>query len=293
MRWVQLIISSPASICSKLEENLIQLGAVSVTVQDAADQPILEPGVGETPLWDNCVTTALFQSDIIQKDIDQALSKSLALDLSCHWEYLEDRDWSQEWKQHFKPKKCGDRLWICPSWMDPPDPKAINLHLDPGLAFGTGSHPTTHLCLNWLDRQDLENKVVIDFGCGSGILGIAALLLGAKKVIAVDNDPQALISSQNNAGLNGIAETQLITYLPHQVPLDIKADLVVANILAEPLIELAPILCAMSHDNCHLCLAGLLEAQIKDVAAPYSKEFKFLIPTIKSEWALLEAIKIK
>jgi|TARA_B100001094_G_scaffold332979_1_gene407664 ribosomal protein L11 methyltransferase len=262
-------------------------------VQDAADQPILEPGVGETPLWDNCVTTALFQSDIIQKDIDQALSKSLALDLSCHWEYLEDRDWSQEWKQHFKPKKCGDRLWICPSWMDPPDPKAINLHLDPGLAFGTGSHPTTHLCLNWLDRQDLENKVVIDFGCGSGILGIAALLLGAKKVIAVDNDPQALISSQNNAGLNGIAETQLITYLPHQVPLDIKADLVVANILAEPLIELAPILCAMSHDNCHLCLAGLLEAQIEDVAAPYSKEFKFLIPTIKSEWALLEAIKIK
>ena len=293
MRWVQLIISSPASICSKLEENLIQLGAVSVTVQDAADQPILEPGVGETPLWDNCVTTALFQSDIIQKDIDQALSKSLALDLSCHWEYLEDRDWSQEWKQHFKPKKCGGRLWICPSWMDPPDPKAINLHLDPGLAFGTGSHPTTHLCLNWLDRQDLENKVVIDFGCGSGILGIAALLLGAKKVIAVDNDPQALISSQNNAGLNGIAETQLITYLPHQVPLDIKADLVVANILAEPLIELAPILCAMSHDNCHLCLAGLLEAQIEDVAAPYSKEFKFLIPTIKSEWALLEAIKIK
>ena len=293
MRWVQLIISSPASLCSKLEENLIQLGAVSVTVQDAADQPILEPGVGETPLWDNCVTAALFQSDIIQKDIDQALSKSLALDLSCHWEYLEDRDWSQEWKQHFKPKKCGGRLWICPSWMDPPDPKAINLHLDPGLAFGTGSHPTTHLCLNWLDRQDLENKVVIDFGCGSGILGIAALLLGAKKVIAVDNDPQALISSQNNAGLNGISETQLITYLPHQVPLDIKADLVVANILAEPLIELAPILCAMSHDNCHLCLAGLLEAQIEDVAAPYSKEFKFLTPTIKSEWALLEAIKIK
>ena len=292
MPWIQLNISSPDSICSKLEENLVRLGAVSVTVQDAADQPIFEPGVGETPLWDNCVTTALFPSDTILKDIDEALSKSLALDLNCHWENLEDRDWSQEWKQHFKPKKCGGRLWICPSWIEPPDPKAINLHLDPGLAFGTGSHPTTHLCLNWLDRQNLEDKVVIDFGCGSGILGIAALLLGAKKVVAIDNDPQALTSSQNNAELNGIAETQLTTYLPHQVPSDIKADILVANILAEPLIELAPVLCAMSHDNCHLCLAGLLDTQIKDVSAPYSEEFKFLQPTIESDWALLEAIKI-
>ena len=285
MQWIQLLVHTPRQDSQEVENLAIELGAVSVTLQDAADQPILEPAVGETPLWDNCLVTALFSSEVDTKIIDSHLSASISSPLSSRWEQLEDKDWSQ-------PVKCGERLWICPSWIDPPEPQGVNLSLDPGLAFGTGSHPTTHLCLRWLDSQDLVGKTLIDYGCGSGILGIAALLLGAKHVIAVDNDPQALLATRDNAQRNNIRDEKLITYLPNEVPRDLQADVMVANILAAPLIELAPVLCAMTHQNGFLCLAGLLDRQVEAVSSPYAQQFQFFAPVIDCEWAQLSAQKI-
>ena len=293
MQWIQLIILSSRQDSHEIESALIALNSLSVTIQDAADQPILEPAVGETPLWDQCIVTALFPTTVDTREINLQFYASILSSPQIRWEQLEDKDWSQEWKKHFNPLKCGDRLWICPSWIDPPDPAGVNLSLDPGLAFGTGSHPTTHLCLRWLDKQDLNGKTIIDYGCGSGILGIAALLLGAKQVIAVDHDPQALLASRDNAQRNNIADHQLITYLPNEVPDDIQAEVVVANILAAPLIELAHKLCAMTMANGLLCLAGLLDRQIDAVSAPYSTEFTFFAPAIESEWAQLSAQKVK
>ena len=292
MQWIQLIIPCSRLYSADVESAALEAGALSVTLQDAADQPILEPAVGETPLWDDCVMTALFSSKIDTNNVNEQMTTYLSGTINARWEQLEDKDWSQEWKQHFQPLKCGDRLWICPSWIAPPDLNAVNLILDPGLAFGTGSHPTTHLCLRWLDQQDLKGKIVIDYGCGSGILGIAALLLGAKQVIAVDNDPQALLASRDNAQRNNIATSRLSTYLPDDVPATICADVMVANILASPLISLAPKLCAMTKPKGLLCLAGLLENQIDAVSKPYLEQFTFSSPSIESEWAQLGAQKL-
>jgi len=292
MQWIQLIIPCSRLYSADVESAALEAGALSVTLQDAADQPILEPAVGETPLWDDCVMTALFSSKIDTNNVNEQMTTYLSGTINARWEQLEDKDWSQEWKQHFQPLKCGDRLWICPSWIAPPDLNAVNLSLDPGLAFGTGSHPTTHLCLRWLDQQDLKGKIVIDYGCGSGILGIAALLLGAKQVIAVDNDPQALLASRDNAQRNNIAASRLSTYLPDDVPATICADVMVANILASPLISLAPKLCAMTKPKGLLCLAGLLENQIDAVSKPYLEQFTFSSPSIESEWAQLGAQKL-
>jgi len=292
MQWIQLIIPCSRLHSADVESAALEAGALSVTLQDAADQPILEPAVGETPLWDDCVMTALFSSKIDTNNVNEQMTTYLSGTINARWEQLEDKDWSQEWKQHFQPLKCGDRLWICPSWIAPPDLNAVNLSLDPGLAFGTGSHPTTHLCLRWLDQQDLKGKIVIDYGCGSGILGIAALLLGAKQVIAVDNDPQALLASRDNAQRNNIVASRLSTYLPDDVPATICADVMVANILASPLISLAPKLCAMTKPKGLLCLAGLLENQIDAVSKPYLEQFTFSSPSIESEWAQLGAQKL-
>lgn len=272
---------------------MLDAGALSVTLQDAADQPILEPGVGETPLWDSCVIKALFPSTIDTDAVSLQLQAQLQFlsQSELRWELLEDKDWSQEWKKYFKPMKCGDRLWICPSWAEAPEPDAINLLLDPGLAFGTGSHPTTHLCLRWLDQQDLKGKTLIDYGCGSGILGIAALLLGADKVIAIDNDPQALLASRDNAKRNQIADQRLITCLPDAIPDNSLADIMVANILAAPLIQLAGKITDLTAPGGLLCLSGLLEAQIPDVRAPYRQYFDFGATGLEDEWAQLSATK--
>ncbi|MDG1495182.1 MAG: 50S ribosomal protein L11 methyltransferase [Porticoccaceae bacterium] len=291
MQWLQLIVASTRDASSVIEDALLELGAVSVTLEDAADQPILEPGVGETPLWDNCIIKALFADDTDTVQTGAQLEELVAQSLQLSWQQLEDKDWSQEWKKYFSPMKCGERLWICPSWIAPPDPEGINLSLDPGLAFGTGSHPTTHLCLRWLDKQDLSGQTVIDYGCGSGILGIAALLLGAKKVIAVDNDPQALLATRDNAQRNNIAPERISTYLPEDLPKTVEGQTMLANILAAPLIELAPKLTTLTATNGLICLSGLLEHQISAVSQPYLANFNFDDPAIESEWAQLAARK--
>jgi ribosomal protein L11 methyltransferase len=290
-QWVQLQAEVSRQNSSAAEDGMLDAGAVSVTIEDAADQPILEPNVGETPLWDQCIVKGLYPASVDVEQISAQLQTTI--DSKLCWELLEDKDWSQEWKKYFQPRKCGDRLWICPSWSDVPEPDDINLLLDPGLAFGTGSHPTTYLCLRWLDQQDLTDKTVIDYGCGSGILGIAALLLGAKTVIAIDNDPQALLASRDNARRNQIADAQLLTCLPQDIPTHIRADVMLANILAAPLIELASSISNLTELQGLLCLSGLLGTQVDDVSKPYLDCFDFSKTTIEDEWAQLSARKMR
>jgi ribosomal protein L11 methyltransferase len=291
-QWIQLNIQASPQQTEQIEDSVLDAGAVSVTLQDAADQPILEPGVGETPLWDSCILTALFSASVNTAAIIEQINAVLPFSIKAEWQLVEDKDWSQEWKKHFKPIACSEgRLWICPSWLEAPEPNAVNLRLDPGLAFGTGSHPTTMLCLNWLEKQSLEGKAVIDFGCGSGILGIAALLLGADKVWAIDNDPQALLASRDNAQRNGIPDECLITLLPEQIPAEAKADIMVANILAKPLIDLAQQISALTLPKGQLCLSGILSHQIDQVSAAYSQQFKFAPASLEDDWVQLSANK--
>lgn len=291
-QWIQLNIQASPQQTEQIEDSVLDAGAMSVTLQDAADQPILEPGVGETPLWNSCILTALFSASVNTAAIIEQINAVLPFSIKAEWQLVEDKDWSQEWKKHFKPIACSEgRLWICPSWLEAPEPNAVNLRLDPGLAFGTGSHPTTMLCLNWLEKQSLEGKSVIDFGCGSGILGIAVLLLGADKVWAIDNDPQALLASRDNAQRNGIPDERLITLLPEQIPAEAKADIMVANILAKPLIDLAQQISALTLPKGQLCLSGILSHQIDQVSAAYSQQFKFAPASLEDDWVQLSANK--
>lgn len=245
-------------------------GAMSVTFEDNADEPIFEPALGEAPLWSETRVTGLFEADInTNLVLEYVLQKSQEPEEASHWHILEDKDWQREWMQYFKPIQCAENLWICPSWCEQPDPSAVNLMLDPGLAFGTGTHPTTFLCLRWLAQQDLKEKDVIDYGCGSGILGIAALLLGATSALGTDIDPQALIATQENLKRNQLHQTQFPVYFPDKCP-DTPKDFVLANILAGPLVELAPSLAKLIVPGGKLCLSGILSTQEQAIVDAYS-----------------------
>ncbi|MCK9563411.1 MAG: 50S ribosomal protein L11 methyltransferase [Bacteroidales bacterium] len=293
MAWLQVHLFAERADTEAVEDALLHCGAVSVTLADSADDPILEPGVGETPLWETVKVSGLFELPA-----DQALLSASFLALrpdfsaaDLHWESVEDQAWERAWMDHFEPIQCGRRLWICPSWREPPDPGAVNLRLDPGLAFGSGTHPTTFLCLQWLDGLDLAGKTVIDYGCGSGILGIAALLLGAARVIAVDNDPQALIATRDNLERNDLDPARLAVYLPGEAPetlVEGGADILVANILAGPLIGLASRLAALTAADGQLCLSGLTGEQAPEVMAAYPT-FAFDPPAAREEWVRLTA----
>jgi ribosomal protein L11 methyltransferase len=293
MSWLQLRIDADPSQVETIEDALLSAGAVSVTLEDSADQPILEPGPGKTPLWKQTRVTGLFTADT---DTRQALTIT---ENACggvlhntRWELLEDRDWERAWMDKFQPMCFGQRLWICPSWKAPPQPDAVNLLLDPGLAFGTGTHPTTALCLQWLDGNDIEGKSVIDYGCGSGILAIAAVLLGASHAIAVDNDPQALLATRDNAERNGIEADRIQTFLPEHLPADSLADLVLANILAGPLVELAPKLTDMTRAGGNIVLSGILASQAQQLASIYQSQFVLQAPAISGDWARLSGQRL-
>ncbi|CSB25999.1 50S ribosomal protein L11 methyltransferase [Vibrio cholerae] len=204
---------------------------------------------------------------------------------------MEDKDWEREWMDNFHPMQFGRRLWICPSWREVPDPQAVNVMLDPGLAFGTGTHPTTALCLEWLDNLDLTGKTVIDFGCGSGILAIAAIKLGAAKVIGIDIDPQALLASKDNAARNGV-EDQIEVYLPKDQPEGLVADVVVANILAGPLRELSPIIKGLLKPGGQLAMSGILDTQAESVAEFYRDDLELDPIAEKSEWCRISGRKL-
>ena len=292
MPWLQLRIVTTREHTHSVEDALLAAGALSVTMEDHADQPILEPAVGETPLWNSTRVTGLFNADT---DTDQATVIATAAYGDSlpgyRWEILEDKDWEREWMDNFQPMRFGQRLWICPSWKQPPQPEAVNLMLDPGLAFGTGTHPTTALCLEWLDSCEPGNKTVLDYGCGSGILGIAALLLGAKQVIAIDNDPQALIATAANAKRNGIDPNTLHTYLPDRIPAPFQADIVIANILAGPLVELAPQLARLTKNSGRLVLSGLIPDQAQTLKDCYQQWFDMDDPTEQRGWVRLNGRK--
>lgn len=293
MPWLQLKVNSSNQMAEQVEDTLIQLGAVAVTFEDNADEPIFEPPLGETPLWHQTRITGIFDTSSDTESISAVLlaMSDLANPLQYSWELLEDKDWEREWIKHYHPIQCGKRLWICPSWIDPPHPEQVNLMLDPGLAFGTGTHPTTFLCLQWLDQLQLQGKTITDYGCGSGILAIAALLLGATSAICIDIDHQALTATTSNALHNKLAPSRARVYLPEHAPA-ITSDIVLANILAGPLIAMAPKLAKLTKPSGLLCLSGILEDQTQDVMTSYQPWFDFDPPVYHADgWARLTATK--
>ncbi|KPY29390.1 50S ribosomal protein L11 methyltransferase [Pseudomonas syringae] len=273
MPWLQVRLAISPEQAETYEDALLEVGAVSVTFMDAEDQPIFEPELNTTPLWAHTHLLALFEADTNAEMALAHLSLLTGEELPEHSaEVIEDQDWERSWMDNFQPMCFAKRLWIVPSWHAAPQPDAVNLLLDPGLAFGTGTHPTTALCLEWLDGQDLEGCNVLDFGCGSGILAIAALLLGAEQAVGTDIDVQALEASRDNAGRNNIAAERFPLYLPEDLPPQ-QADVLVANILAGPLVSLAPQLATLIRTGGRLALSGILAEQGEEVAAAYAESF--------------------
>ncbi|MFK8042328.1 50S ribosomal protein L11 methyltransferase [Congregibacter sp.] len=292
MSWLQLRMDCGKANAAALEEALLAAGALSVTLEDREDEPLLEPAVGATPLWQAIRITGLFMADA---DMDAVLATLSDLDVAstARVEILEDKDWEREWMQHYEPMRFGERVWICPSWKEPPEPNAINLLLDPGLAFGTGTHPTTAMCLTALDSMSLKDKRVVDFGCGSGILGIAALRLGAVELLAVDNDPQALVATADNANRNGVHADQLEIALPGNFASDewqASTDLVLANILAGPLAALSDELCDFLAPGGQLVLAGLLDTQADALIKHYAPRLQLSVLHQQAEWVCLGGV---
>lgn len=279
MAWLQITFTVSSAAAEQLSEQLEQLGALSITLQDAADQPLYEPALNSTPLWDQTQIVGLFDADA---DV-QGLAARLDPQPDYRIEVLEEQDWLRLCQRDFQPTCFGKRLWICPSWSTPPDPNALNIALDPGLAFGTGTHPTTALCLAWLDAQEsLVGEQWIDYGCGSGILGIAALKLGANMVWGVDTDPQALQASLDNALKNGVA-AQFPLCLPPQLPAQ-KADGILANILANPLCELQSTLADLIKPKGFIVLSGILAEQREQVSAVYQENFELVDWQQQGDW---------
>ncbi|EKP0309381.1 50S ribosomal protein L11 methyltransferase [Aeromonas veronii] len=290
MPWIQIRINATAKTADKVSNMLLGRGAQAVTFMDAKDVPVYEPMPGETPLWGETEVMGLFDAETDPAPTIAFFQQIFGENVGYKVEQLEDKDWVREWMDHFHPMLFGERLWICPSWRDVPNPDAVNVMLDPGLAFGTGTHPTTALCLQWLDGLDLTGKTVVDFGCGSGILGIAALKLGAARVIGIDIDPQAIQASRDNAARNGVAD-QIELYLPADQPQDVEADVVVANILAGPLRELAPLIAGHGKPGSLMALSGVLESQAPELETIYGQWFEMDPTAVKEEWCRLSGRK--
>ncbi len=291
MAWQQLSVITVQALCEPIADLLTRLGALSVSFDDAGNQPLYEPRPGETPIWQKTRVTALFAADAALSAVEETILQQLSGDQLSGWcvESLPDQVWERAWLEHFKPMRFGPRLWVCPSGQAPLAAEAVNLTLDPGLAFGTGTHATTALCLEWLDTQDLRNACLIDFGCGSGILAIAAVLLGARSAYAVDIDPQALIATCENACKNRV-ENAVQCCRPEELA-DFAADVLIANILAKPLIELAPAIAARVRPGGRLVLSGILHPELDDVQRAYSAHFDFSSAAIREQWVRLIGVR--
>ena len=292
MPWLKLKLRANQDKAQALADALEEWGAISVTLEDAADQPLFETHWDRSPLWSEVQVTGLFPE---HTDTDAILSRArecLGLpEYPPHEiDLLGDEDWAHSWMAHYKPLQVGKDLWVVPSWCTPPEPDAVNIILDPGLAFGTGDHPTTSLCLEWLAEQALANKTILDYGCGSGILSIAALKLGANQAYAVDIDPQALEVTRRNALHNGI-HAGLNVMLPSELPADLQADIVIANILFGTLIELAPEIMSRVRPGGWLVLSGLLgNDQAEEVRPHYAPSF-VLTARERQKWVMLAGRK--
>ncbi|WP_346797881.1 50S ribosomal protein L11 methyltransferase [Halomonas sp. Bachu 37] len=297
MPWLQLKAHVAPEQAETLEDLLLAEGATAISLQDAHDDPVFEPERGTTPLWNDTILTGLYDDlegvDEMLARLDAAWAEQWPGEPcpSIEYELLADRDWEREWMEDFHPLQMGERLWIVPSWHTPPHADAVNLVLDPGLAFGTGTHATTALCLEWLDSLaitgQLAEKTVLDVGCGSGILAIAALKLGAQSADATDIDPQALQASRDNAERNEIPPEALHLYYPEQLPPG-QYPVVIANILAGPLIELSSMIAGQVAPGGVLALSGILAAQAEEVSAAYEGQGLLMDePTIREGWVRL------
>ncbi len=287
MAWVQTELSCQLQQLEPLEQQLWALGALSVTYRDAADQPLFEPKPGEIPLWQEIRLVGLFDGETDCALLQMALNNiEAASQISVF--VLEDQPWERAWMDEFQPAQYGERLWVVPRHMTPPEPTAVNLLLDPGLAFGTGSHPTTAMAMRWLDQHVVSDSSLLDYGCGSGILAIAGLLLGAGKAWGVDIDPQAISASLDNAKENGV-DADLNVFLPEHFLLDQQVDLVVANILCEPLIELAETLTQFVRPGGRMALTGVLAEQVPLIIEAYAPYCEMQVGQQQDEWVLLEA----
>ena len=291
MPWLQIKARITDAEAPQMEQLFQSVGAVSGTLLDAEDEPVFQLDPDSTPLWQQTLLCALFEENT---DPDAVIATLIAgsrlLESDLLTEKIADQDWERAWMSDFKPMRFGERLWVCPSWSEPPEPDAVNIMLDPGLAFGSGTHPTTALCLAWLDSQQLVNKSVIDYGCGSGILAIAAALLGAGRVVAVDNDPQAVTASSNNRDMNGISADLMTVHLPGE-PHE-PADVVVANILSGPLADLTPVLAGLTRPGGKLILSGVLADQTEALMASYEPFFTMQPPVIQDEWVRIEGTRL-
>ncbi|MBD8872169.1 50S ribosomal protein L11 methyltransferase [Rhodanobacter sp. DHB23] len=290
MPFLELSLTTRLEQQPRAEEALEDLGALSITLRDADaetpdEQAIFEPGVGELPLWPTITLNALFDEHADRRGLAAALGELLPWlePDQLGFREVEDQDWERVWMDQYQPMSFGRRLWIYPWNIEPPmDDTCVVVRLDPGLAFGSGTHPTTALCLEWLDGLELAGKSVIDYGCGSGILAIAALKLGAAHAVGVDNDPQALLASRDNAGRNGVAE-RLDVHLPGDEP-RAAADVFVANILAGPLGELAPVFAAAAKPGAPFAISGILDGQQDELLARYAEWFDALRVDIHDGW---------
>jgi len=292
MSWHQISIITDKQTAPEISDFFSEIGAVSVTYMDAEDQPVYEPAPGETRIWSLTKVIALFELDSEPELVKTVLFSKFKDQLLQDWFYeiLEDQTWERTWMEHYHPMKFSDSLWVCPTGQEISEENTICMTLDPGLAFGTGTHATTALCLEWLASHDLTNKVVIDYGCGSGILAVAALLLGAKEAHAIDIDPQAITATIANAEKNKVAD-KIKCYLPEQFDA-FQADVVIANILAQPLCELSELIASLIKPSGQLVLSGILTEQAKSVITAYQQHnIQVQTPTIQDDWCRLNGIK--
>lgn len=291
MAWQQITVNTDEHTAPELADFFSAAGAVSVTYMDAEDEPIYEPGVGEIKMWHNTQVSALFELKVDIGLIEPLTHAKFGADRLTCWrqEQIADQAWERAWMEYYRPMKFADRLWVCPSGQQQAEPGTVCLTLDPGLAFGTGTHPTTALCLEWLASHELSGQTVIDYGCGSGILAVAAILLDARLAHAVDIDPQALTATDDNALKNNVRHA-IRCYLPEQFG-DMQGDVVLANILAKPLIELAPMLTGLLKPGGKLVLSGILAEQADAVGAAYRPYIDFNPAVLQEDWIRLDGVK--
>ena len=291
MPWLQLKFDSPPEQADHVSDLLTELGAAAVTFEDGADQPLFEPDPGETKLWNNTRIIGLFETNADLPSVIEQLQQALGEQAPQQFQTnpLEDKDWERAWMDNFKPIRFGQNLWICPSWHTPDEPNATNVMLDPGLAFGTGTHPTTALCMEWLDANPPVDLDVVDFGCGSGILAVAAALLGAKHIKAVDHDPQAVLATNDNAEKNSVSD-KINALLPRQFE-DKPADLILANILCNPLLELAPRFAEILKPGGQIVLSGILAEQAELILQRYAEWFELQPPTQQDDWVRIDGVR--
>jgi ribosomal protein L11 methyltransferase len=288
LRWYKVELAGTRANASTIEEILVAIGAISISMTNKSKKDIYEPGVGETPLWELINISALFEQKILEKDIASALNLIEYSNLSIS--ELEETNWIESYQKNFQPIKFGKNLYVIPSWEESNkfDDKTI-IRMDPGLAFGSGSHETTHLCLEYLDSSNLKELTVIDYGCGSGILGIATLLLGAKNVIAVDIDPQAIIATKENAKINNVDKK--ISIVSSDSLADIEADILIANILSNPLMTLRDKFIELIKSNGRIVISGIMKKQLQEVSKHYEEFCNIVDIKERNKWCLIELLK--